>query len=171
MLTEVGGHQSADELVSALRKAGYPHARTTVYNALQDLARAGLVREAPVAAGALRYEADTAPHHHFVCRNCGLIINVPIDPGAQVPPPPHIAGAEVTSVDVVYRGVCRNCAEAGSGGRSIDLTDAADVREHLHPRPADSRAGSAVSGAVAPSVGLGTSGPDPWAAAPREARA
>ncbi len=129
MLTEVGGHQSADELVAALRKAGYPHARTTVYNALQDLARAGLVREAPVAAGALRYEADTSPHHHFVCRNCGLILNVPVSASAQVPATPPIEGVEVDAVDIVYRGVCEQCGGSAAQGRSIDLTEPADLRD------------------------------------------
>ncbi len=131
MLAEVGGHQSADELVAALRQAGYPHARTTVYNALQDLARAGLVREAPVAAGALRYEADTSPHYHFVCRNCGLIINVPIPEGVQIPDTPPIDGVEVDTVDIIYRGVCERCSEAGvaHGEEAIDLTEHADLRE------------------------------------------
>jgi Fe2+ or Zn2+ uptake regulation protein len=90
LLASVGGHHSADELVGVLREQGYPHARTTVYNALADLAHAGLVREAPVTAGALRYEAETAPHHHFVCRRCGLIINVPLRDELPLPPyPPH----------------------------------------------------------------------------------
>jgi Fur family ferric uptake transcriptional regulator/Fur family peroxide stress response transcriptional regulator len=131
MLAEVGGHQSADELVAALRAAGYPHARTTVYNALQDLARAGLVREAPVAAGALRYEADTSPHYHFVCRNCGLIINVPISEDVHVPEAPPIEGVEVDTVDIIYRGTCQQCEEQGSGngGRAIDLREEADLRE------------------------------------------
>ena len=131
MLAEVGGHQSADELVAALRQAGYPHARTTVYNALQDLARAGLVREAPVAAGALRYEADTSPHNHFVCRNCGLIINIPISEEVQVPATPPIEGVEVDTVDIVYRGTCEQCEEpaGGNGGGAIDLTEPADIRE------------------------------------------
>ena len=78
VLDDVGGHRSADELVAALRGHGYDHARTTVYNALDDLARAGLVRPAPVDAGALRFEPETEPHHHFVCRVCGVIENLPI---------------------------------------------------------------------------------------------
>jgi Fe2+ or Zn2+ uptake regulation protein len=153
MLAEVGGHQSADELVAALRQAGYPHARTTVYNALQDLARAGLVREAPVAAGALRYEADTSPHHHFVCRNCGLIINVPISDEIHIPSTPPIEGVEVDTVDIIYRGLCQQCSEAGAGTGAVevDLTRAADVREHRGERaeggrPAEEPAGAGLRG-------------------------
>jgi Fur family transcriptional regulator, stress-responsive regulator len=113
-LGEVGGHRSADELVVALRSAGYPHARTTVYNALQDLARAGLILEASVAAGALRYEAETAPHQHFVCRNCGLIRNVaPLGESADAPSA-ELGGVEVDAVELVYRGLCEGCATTRS---------------------------------------------------------
>jgi Fe2+ or Zn2+ uptake regulation protein len=113
MLAELGGHRSADDLVAALREAGYPHARTTVFNALQDLARTGLLRTAPVAAGALRYEADTSPHHHFVCRSCGLIVNVPISAAVRVPLYRGVNGT-VDGVDVVYRGLCQQCSSAGA---------------------------------------------------------
>jgi Fe2+ or Zn2+ uptake regulation protein len=125
VLGEVGGHQSADDLVLALRRAGYPHARTTVYNALQDLSRAGLVREAPVAAGALRYEADTEPHQHFVCRNCGVILNVaPAEEAADRGAPP-IEGVRVDAVDLVYRGQCERCAAGASSGTRETSEDAA----------------------------------------------
>jgi Fe2+ or Zn2+ uptake regulation protein len=128
MLADVGGHQSADELVAVLRDAGYPHARTTVYNALADLARAGVVREAPVTAGALRYEADTSPHHHFVCRVCGVLMNVPVSDDRTLPPYPVIGGIQVDAADVVYRGLCKRCSRAGVG-TPIDLRDEADLRE------------------------------------------
>jgi hypothetical protein len=96
--------------VLALRRGGYHHARTTVYNALDDLARAGLVRAAPVDAGALRYESAGPAHHHFVCRECGSIHNVPLSEDSQPHPMPAIEGAELDELDVVYRGRCPTCA-------------------------------------------------------------
>ena len=114
VLDQVGGHRSADELVAALRQAGYRHARTTVYNALDDLARAGLVRAAPVDAGALRYESISNAHHHFVCRDCGQIRNVPVAADLVARQLPRFSGADVDELDVVYRGRCASCA-AGSG--------------------------------------------------------
>jgi Fur family ferric uptake transcriptional regulator len=111
-LEEVGGHRAVDELVLALRRSGYHHARTTVYNALDDLARAGLVRAAPVDAGALRYESAGPAHHHFVCRRCGVIRNVPIASDLEARPLPDVAGGDIDELDVVYRGFCSACAEA-----------------------------------------------------------
>ena len=115
VLERVGGHRSADELVAELRQAGYPHARTTVYNALDDLTRAGLIHAAPVAAGALRYEADLAPHQHFVCTQCGLIRNVVAVVEPLEGPLPTVEGARIDLVDVVYRGVCAACMASANG--------------------------------------------------------
>jgi Fe2+ or Zn2+ uptake regulation protein len=115
VLGRVGGHRSADELVAELRQAGYPHARTTVYNALDDLTRAGLIHAAPVAAGALRYEADLSPHQHFVCSRCGLIRNVAVVIDPVEGPLPHVEGARIDVVDVVYRGVCAACLASDNG--------------------------------------------------------
>jgi Fe2+ or Zn2+ uptake regulation protein len=121
MLEEVGGHRAVDELVLALRRAGYRHARTTVYNALEDLARAGLVRAAPVDAGALRYEAAGERHHHFVCHRCGLIENVPIAEDLRDRKFPFVQGAEVDEIDVVYRGLCDTCAAQVASGAPISI--------------------------------------------------
>ena len=113
MLDQVGGHRAVDELVLALHRAGYHHARTTVYNALDDLARAGLVRAAPVDAGALRYESSGPAHHHFVCRACGGISNVDVAEDLAERDLPEIEGRRVDELDVVYRGVCESCAATG----------------------------------------------------------
>jgi Fe2+ or Zn2+ uptake regulation protein len=115
MLEKVGGHRSADELVLALRRSGYHHARTTVYNALDDLARAGLVRAAPVDAGALHYESAGPPHHHFVCRSCGVIVNVPVADDLASRPLPEVEGGVAEELDVVYRGACEACAAEANG--------------------------------------------------------
>jgi Fe2+ or Zn2+ uptake regulation protein len=131
MLQQVGGHRSADELVAALRAGGYHHARTTVYNALDDLARAGLVRAAPVDAGALRYETAAHEHHHFVCRRCGTIINVPMTPDLAGLPIPPVAGARPDEIDVIYRGYCEECA---ADGVAAERTEAPDAQPKERPR-------------------------------------
>jgi Fe2+ or Zn2+ uptake regulation protein len=143
MLERVGGHRSADELVLALRRGGYHHARTTVYNALDDLARAGLVVAAPVDAGALRYESAGPRHHHFVCRTCGAIHNVPLDAEVASRPMPDLHGHEPDEIDVVYRGRCEACAS--------EATDDESQGAGAHrPEP------FAMSGTVASPAGTGT---------------
>ena len=116
MLEQVGGHRAVDELVLALHRAGYHHARTTVYNALDDLARAGLVHPAPVDAGALRYESAGPAHHHFVCRDCGDIRNVDVAEDLASRPLPEMQDATVEEFDVVYRGILRSLRGQGISG-------------------------------------------------------
>jgi Fur family ferric uptake transcriptional regulator len=141
MLEQVGGHRSADELVLALREGGYHHARTTVYNALDDLARAGLVRAAPVDAGALRYESAGPVHHHFVCRTCGLIRNVDVSEDLASRPLPDVEDAEPDELDVVYRGLCQVCVtEAAIAAQEEDEARARDRQGRGH-----SEGGMAVS--------------------------
>jgi len=143
MLERVGGHRSADELVLALRRGGYHHARTTVYNALDDLARAGLVRAAPVDAGALRYESAGPAHHHFVCRDCGSIRNVPLSEDMRPHPMPEIEGAELDELDVVYRGRCPACAVAS---RTKAVAEGAGDSGVSGPAPLDHREGAMPGG-------------------------
>jgi len=159
LLEEIGGHRSADELVLALRRAGYQHARTTVYNALDDLARAGLLRAAPVDAGALRYEPAGPSHHHFVCRRCGLIRDVAVADDLASRPLPTIAAAHVDELDVVYRGLCARCAEQAGSGRSPEPgehgagTGGADAPGR-RSRPVRSRASVSAGRATATVVDL-----------------
>ncbi|HEY2430175.1 MAG TPA: Fur family transcriptional regulator, partial [Acidimicrobiales bacterium] len=127
VLEQVGGHRSADELVLALRKGGYHHARTTVYNALDDLARAGLVRAAPVDAGALRYESGGPAHHHFVCRGCGEIRNVAVADDLTHRPLPKVEGARADEIDVVYRGLCEVCGAEADGAEEDAVEAGADA--------------------------------------------
>lgn len=162
MLEEVGGHRSADELVLALRRAGYHHARTTVYNALDDLARAKLVRAAPVDAGALRYESNGEDHHHFVCRNCGVIRNVAVAEDLSSRPLPAINGAKADELDVVYRGLCGRCAEASEppSGEQVTGTSApGPVPEATHDGGGRATDASAVR-SRAGTAGGATSGPN-----------
>jgi Fe2+ or Zn2+ uptake regulation protein len=123
MLDQVGGHRAVDELVLALHQAGYHHARTTVYNALDDLARAGLVRSAPVDAGALRYESAGPAHHHFVCRRCGDIRNVAIAADLAARRLPDLDDAEVDELDVVYRGICDSCSAQLEAGGPVSVSN------------------------------------------------
>lgn len=161
MLEEVGGHRSADELVLALRRAGYHHARTTVYNALDDLARAKLVRAAPVDAGALRYESNGEDHHHFVCRNCGAIRNVAVAEDLSSRPLPAINGAHADELDVVYRGLCGHCAVEGAepaDGREVTGASAPGSVSQADPG-GGARSDTSAVGTHARPVGGGTAGP------------
>ena len=53
-----------------------------------------------------RYDGNTAPHGHFVCRTCGSVIDLPPIP---VEPPDMTAVGEADSCGVVFYGRCNGC--------------------------------------------------------------
>ncbi len=113
-LARLGGHRSADEVAAALERAGAALPRTSVYNALEALRSAGVVIQANPGTGAAVYEAATEWHHHFVCRSCKAIIDVPCEVGTKPCIPHELPGVDVDEAEVIYRGVCARCFRARS---------------------------------------------------------
>ena len=110
-LMEAGGHRSVDELVSLLRERGHRVSRMSVYNVVADLQRAGLILCADTGPGRALYEAAETWHHHFVCRVCGSIADIPCVRGKKpCLDPPSTFGGTVEEAQVVFRGVCEACA-------------------------------------------------------------
>jgi Fur family transcriptional regulator, stress-responsive regulator len=100
------GHLSAEEAFQQARAQLPELSRATVYNALGELAEAGLlgVVEGP---GPRQFDANVAPHHHFRCRRCGALYDIE---------PEHIdmvlrdPGFEVETAHVLLEGLCPKCA-------------------------------------------------------------
>jgi Fur family ferric uptake transcriptional regulator len=70
-LVESGGHMSADELASAVRRREGGVGRMTVYRTLDLLCDLGLARPVYQRAGAARFVLlEAGHHHHFVCSRC-----------------------------------------------------------------------------------------------------
>jgi len=74
------GFVSAQSLHSGLREAGSPIGLATVYRALADLAVEGEA-DSLQQEGESLYRACTpgSHHHHLICRNCGLTVEIEAD--------------------------------------------------------------------------------------------
>lgn len=71
-------HPTADEVLLAVaNELPIPMSRATVYNTLNTLVEAGLVREVSTEPGRTRYDANLQEHHHFVDVKTGKIIDIP----------------------------------------------------------------------------------------------
>ena len=109
-LCDLGGHRSADEVADHLSAQGERLSRTTVYNALDALRGAGLVIAADAGPGRALYEAAGAWHHHFVCRGCGLVLDVACLRGKRPCLHAEVPGVVVDEAQVIFRGLCQACA-------------------------------------------------------------
>jgi Fur family ferric uptake transcriptional regulator len=115
-LEDLGEHRSADEVRDRLTAGGHRMPRSSVYNVLTSLVRAGLALTADAGPGAVLYEAGREWHHHFVCRSCQRVFDVDCLVGAR---PCLTAGTVVGVVDeaqVIFRGICTSCAATGEPG-------------------------------------------------------
>ena len=96
-------HVSADQLLQSLRRSGSRISKATVYNTLNLLSRAGIIREVAVHPSRLVYDSTTTAHHHFLDEDTGELQD--IDPAdvelLRLPQLP--AGTQATSVEVIIR--------------------------------------------------------------------
>jgi len=79
-LLQTDSHPTADEVLSAVAEA-LPVAlsRATVYNTLNTLKEAGVIKEVLTEPGRVRYDANISHHHHFVDVKTGKIVDIPAD--------------------------------------------------------------------------------------------
>jgi Fe2+ or Zn2+ uptake regulation protein len=79
------GHPTAEEVLTAVADAlPVPMSRATVYNTLNTLVQAGVLREMATEPGRARYDANLADHHHFVDVKTGKILDIPWEHVSQL---------------------------------------------------------------------------------------
>ena len=84
--------------------------RVTVFRTLNTFVAKGILRKVEFGEGKARYELNAQEHHHLICQNCGKIEDIP---HFNVPSVENDIqskrGFLVTSHNVEYFGICRNC--------------------------------------------------------------
>ncbi len=103
-------HPTADEVLQAVNRKFPMTSRATVYNTLNWLKEAGMIREV-FEGGMVRFDPNTARHHHFVCNSCGKVEDVECGllsalkicklPDSQI----------VEDYEVTLRGLCAACQQ------------------------------------------------------------
>jgi Fur family transcriptional regulator, stress-responsive regulator len=83
-----------------------------VYDVLQALTDAGLLRRIQPTGSVVRYEPEAGDnHHHIVCRECGVIADVDCAVGeAPCLTPSAHHGFAVDEAEVTFWGLCPSCA-------------------------------------------------------------
>ena len=118
LLREVGGHRTAEELAGLAAAGGYRLSRASIYNVLDDLGAVGLVMVADRGRGPAIYEAADSWHHHFVCRSCGAVIDVPCTVGMKPCIEASVPGAVVDEAQIIVRGSCAACSDQAVPARN-----------------------------------------------------
>jgi len=112
VLNHKNRHLSADDILAELRAHQASLPRASVYNILGTFVVCGIASVTDAGPGRTLYEIAGRWHHHFVCRECGRIIDVPCVVGESPCLVPDEIDAEVDTAQVIFRGRCRTCIDA-----------------------------------------------------------
>jgi Fur family transcriptional regulator, stress-responsive regulator len=117
-----GNHPGTDEIARATQER-VGHVRIqAVYEALNALTTAGLLRRIEPAGNPARYECRVGDnHHHAVCRGCGTVTD--FDCAGHVPclEPADSSGFTIDEAEVTFWGLCAACQ--GRAARPATLPD------------------------------------------------
>ena len=103
-------HPTADAVYASIREEFPNISLGTVYRNLNLLVDLGEVRRVTVGDGKDHFDADTGTHYHFVCRRCGSITDLPLEPFADLESKAQIcANGRVESHSMDFFGVCSDC--------------------------------------------------------------
>ncbi|HKB50249.1 MAG TPA: Fur family transcriptional regulator [Solirubrobacterales bacterium] len=106
---------TALELDDELRRRKPAVGRASIYRALEQLERLGLLRRLEVSrgiAGYERIEPSGEHHHHAICRDCGRMI--PFEDASLERAIDEVSGRmsfDAAEHEVVIRGLCERCAD------------------------------------------------------------
>jgi Fe2+ or Zn2+ uptake regulation protein len=109
-------HADTDSIVRAARLRLGRVSHQAIYDVLEALTSAGLVRRFQPRGTVARYESRIGDnHHHAVCRSCGAIADVDCAVGYTpcLTAEDNKAGYQIDEAEVIYWGRCPTCARSG----------------------------------------------------------
>ena len=106
-LLEHRTHPSADIIYKALVKDYPVFSRTTIYNSLNSLLQAGLIRTVSIRSDELLYDANPADHGHFLCSQCRQVYDFDVNEDLLCSLCPK--GFTKNQGDVFFTGICPAC--------------------------------------------------------------
>lgn len=102
------GHPCAEEIHRALLGRFPTMSLSTVYTTLKSLQREGRVHELDIEPGRARFDGRPGPHHHLVCLQCRMVVDIDRDFGLRLGPG-ESRGFRVLHSHVAFFGTCPDC--------------------------------------------------------------
>ncbi len=107
-------HPTVEDIYSALHPAMPTLSKTTVYNTLRLFAEQRVAQMISIDDHHVCYDGNIVPHAHYYCEQCGRIIDLCGVPVPCLRKTSELQGHDVSSVQLYYRGTCRECKEKKS---------------------------------------------------------
>lgn len=100
-------HPTVDQIYNNLHNEIPTLSKTTVYNTLNALVEAGIVRLINIGDNESRYDINTENHGHFKCESCGSIYDFEINIDSF--DSKDLNGFKINNKDVYFKGICPRC--------------------------------------------------------------
>ena len=130
---EANPHSAADVVLAAARESLGGVSTQAVYDVLQALTEARLLRRIEPAGSPMLYETRVGDnHHHLVCRSCGAVVDVPCQTDSvpcATPDDEH--GFDLDEAEITFWGRCADCRASSRA----DSATPAHSRIDSHPNP------------------------------------
>ena len=103
-------HPTADVIYQNI-KISYPNISLgTVYRNLGLLSDMGEILKITAGDGKEHYDGNTMPHNHFVCKNCGCVIDLYMDNIDHIKDTAsRNFNGQIDSYTTVFYGTCGSC--------------------------------------------------------------
>ena len=112
LLRSTHSHPGAEWVYDRLRPDFPDLSLGTVYRNLRQLEGEGLIVSVGVVGGVERFDANTAPHAHFVCTRCGAVTDLELPGGPELRREAEAAsGGRISGCEVRFTGLCRGCLD------------------------------------------------------------
>lgn len=109
-LAATNEHPDAESLFRAVQRRMPTVSLDTVYRTLWMLHGLGLVTTLGPQRDGVRFDANLAPHHHYVCVRCGLVRDFESTDLNALPVPVAVKQfGSIAGAQVEVRGLCNKC--------------------------------------------------------------
>ena len=104
-------HPTADVVYMNVRKTFPNISLGTVYRNLTLLADIGEISRIRVGDGVDHFDADTSPHYHFICKECGSVIDLEMEDMTDINETANKNFSGLIEGHITYfYGKCGNCS-------------------------------------------------------------
>ena len=106
-------HPTAEWVYETVRHEIPDISLATVYRNLALFKEQGLITSLGIIKGVERFDGNTQPHVHFICTECGSVVDLP---GIHVPEELNTAvawssGGQVENCQLSFTGKCSDCCQ------------------------------------------------------------
>lgn len=105
-------HPTADMIYETLHPENPSVSRMSVYRILETFARSRMIRRLNHPGSATHYDAFLKPHHHLICVQCGLVLDIDRSEheNFHIPMENIPEGFQVLDATIDFQGICPACA-------------------------------------------------------------